>query len=170
MLLQQASKPLLPSISLTILWLGALGGGWLLAAFALPWYGWLGVSGLVIYLVQVERDGIALANFGLVVTMSLITLQKTWPAGLGGTLPQSNARLWAASLIALWLGAMIWFYLLSLGRSQTQQILRHLDLPLRYAPSLVTLFTLSAGVLGWLVHGFMPYLNVIALGAANLMP
>lgn len=130
-----------------------------MAAFALPWYGWAGAAGIVIHLCQVGGDGIALANFGLILAMSLATLKKSWPAALDAALPHTNARLWAASLIVIWLGSMVWLYLLVYGRWAMQQFLRDLDVSVRYAASLLALLTLSAGFFGWFLYSLLPYLD-----------
>ncbi|MGF1514230.1 MAG: hypothetical protein ACFB5Z_11120 [Elainellaceae cyanobacterium] len=159
LLLQQTFKPLLSCASLLLLWISAAGAGWLIAAFDLPWYGWLGIAGTVLYLCQVGLDGIAVANVGLIFMMSLATLKKSWPAVLGGALPGSNSRLWAAALIAIWIGAILWLYLLVYGRTAMQKILRYSNVSMRHAASLLTLSTLSAGFVGWFIYSLTPYLD-----------
>ncbi|MGB3616059.1 MAG: hypothetical protein WBA10_19865 [Elainellaceae cyanobacterium] len=152
--LKQNKAPVLSLAYIAGLWLTCLGLAWLTAAFAPPWYAWLAISAVVIYLCHVGLDGLAIANVGLILLMSMATLRKSWPTSLEIVLPDHDVRQWATLLIVVWIGAMLWLGGLSYGRSHVQQLLRGLGLPVRYAPSGLTLLMLLAGLIGWLIHDY----------------
>lgn len=123
-----------------------------MAAFALPWYGWLIAAGLTLYLAQVGQDGIAIANVVLIVAMSVATLRKAWPMGLEVIFPDYDAKQWATLLMVIWMGGITWLVLLGYGRSRLQRILRQLGLSARYAAPLMAGLTLLTVLIGRLLQ------------------
>jgi len=107
---------------------------------------------VVVYLCHVGLDGLAIANVGLIMLMSMATLRKSWPTSLEVILPNHDVRQWAVLLMVVWIGAMLWLGGLGHGRLHSQQVLRSLGLPIRYAPAGLTLFIVLAGLAGWLLH------------------
>ena len=123
-----------------------------MAAFTPPWYSWAVLLALVAYLAQVGRDGLAIANVALVLTMSAATLSKAWPTSLDALLPDHNAKQWAALLIVIWAGGILWLALMASGRSHLQLLLQRLGLAGRYAAPLAAGLAAMAVLLGRLVH------------------
>ena len=148
----QSSRPILSGFWLLLVGIGGVAAGWLLAAFALPGYGWLIAFVLLLYLAQVGPDGIAIANIVLVMAMTLATLLKAWPSALDALFPNHDARQWATVLIVIWIGGIGWLVLLGYGRSHLQRVLQSLGLPGRYAAPLMAGLALIAVLLGRLVH------------------
>ena len=109
-------------IYLIVLSLGYGSVGWLLAAFQVPGFVWIGTSGILLYVAKIGADAIALASAWIVGVISVGAVLKAWTPVWHSRMPYEHAQLWASSLLLLWLWAMVLVVLLAFAKTRMQTI------------------------------------------------
>ncbi|MDY6936884.1 MAG: hypothetical protein SWY16_04385 [Cyanobacteriota bacterium] len=96
-----------------VLFIGYIWIGWLLAAFEMPWFVWLGTSMVTLHLSVAGTRAIFLANTWLVGLIAVGALGKCWPAIWDETVPKKDGALWATGLLGIWVSAIILIVMLA---------------------------------------------------------
>lgn len=116
------TNPAIARIYLLVLSLGYVSAGWLLAAFQVPGFVWIGTLGIVLYLTKAGADAIVVASAWVVGVISVGAVLKVWTPVWHSRLPYENAQLWAVGLLLIWLWAMMLVVLLAFAQIRMQTI------------------------------------------------
>ena len=109
-------------IYLLVLGLGYVSAGWLLAAFQVSGFVWIGTLGILLYLAKAGADAIVVASAWIVGVISVGAVLKLWTPVWHSQLPQENAKLWAFGLLLIWLWSMVLVILLAFAKIRMQAI------------------------------------------------
>lgn len=107
---------------LLLLLLGYLSLGWLLAAFQVCWFVWVGTLGVILHLITAKTDAIAIASAWVVAIVSIAAVVKAWTPLWDSRVPSEHAQLWAIGLLLIWLWAHILVLLLAFARKPMRRL------------------------------------------------
>lgn len=91
---------------LALLLLGYGFAGWLLAAFQVAWFVWVGTLAMTLHLIRARSAAIALSSSWVAIVISIAAVTKAWAAVWDSRVPFQHAQLWAEGLLLIWLGAI----------------------------------------------------------------
>jgi magnesium-transporting ATPase (P-type) len=101
-------------------WLGYVSAGWLLAAFEVPWWVWLGTEAIILHLIKAGAEAIAVASAWIVVVISVAAVVKAWTPVWDSRIPFEHAQLWAGGLLFIWFWALGLVLLLAFAHKLTR--------------------------------------------------
>ena len=105
-----------------VLFTGYLWVGWLMAAFEMPWFVWLGTLAVTLHLSMVGTRAIFLANTWLVGLMAAGAVFKSWPAIWDSTVPKTDGALWASGLLGIWTSSIVLILVLAFATKPLQSL------------------------------------------------
>ena len=143
------ANPAIAQIYLLVLSLGYVSAGWLLAAFQVSGFVWIGTLGTLLYLARSGADAIVVASTWVVGVISVGAVLKAWTPVWHSRLPYENAQLWAVGLLLIWLWAMVLVVLLAFAKIRMQTIGFRL---LRSSLGLILWIWVTLGCGGLLYH------------------
>jgi len=89
-------------MALVLMTLGSGLGGWLLAAFQVPWIVWWITQACTVHLAISGPSAILLSNLWVIGLMLVCAAEQSWPQVWSPRIPTHHAQTWAMILIGLW--------------------------------------------------------------------
>jgi len=102
-----------PLLGMAIVLPSCFTSGTLLAAFQAPQLLWLMSCCIVLYLIWSTTEAIFLANLWLMGVLSVVVGLRPWPAAWDSFSAWSDPRLWALTLLGLWLSQTLLLFLVA---------------------------------------------------------
>jgi len=120
---QQCVNPLIkrPLLCLAVVLPSCFWSGTLLAAFEAPHLLWLMACSILLYLSWSTTEAIFLSNLWLLGVFAIAVGLRPWPAAWESFSAWSDPRLWALTLLGLWLSQTLLLFLIAFTAKGWQQ-------------------------------------------------
>lgn len=115
-----------PFLSLILVLLGCVAVGMLLALFQAPVLLCCTVYLVLLYLAWQTLEALYVSALGLTLLLLVAVAERPWPLAWDAFSAWNYPRLWALTLLGLWLGAAAWLWLLATTAQVWQQRGRYL--------------------------------------------
>ncbi len=105
-------------IHLVLVFVGLMGMGWLLSAYAAPWLVWLGSGAVILYLSWIGPDAIALSLIWVIAVVWGAIISKVWPAVWPEIMFGTPAQTWSLISLLIWIFAVFLILLLAFAQQK----------------------------------------------------